>query len=181
MRVVIAGIVGGIAMYVWASIAHLSPLAQIGIHTLPNESFVAGVVQNDLNKRDGVYIYPSPMGDSKANHAPSTTAGLLVYNSHSSGALEPKQLGIELALEVIESLLMAVIAAQVAGGFGGRVRVAALVGLIAGMATNFSYWNWWSFGLDYTLANAFIEAMKFVVAGLVIAAILRRKASAASV
>jgi hypothetical protein len=96
-----------------------------------------------------------------------------------SGALTPRQLGVEFGLEVVESLLMALIAAIAGGGFGDRVRIAALVGLIAGMATNVSYWNWYGFGLDYTLANGFIEVMKFVVAGLVIAAILRRKPAAA--
>ncbi|HLY80874.1 MAG TPA: hypothetical protein VKQ70_15940, partial [Caulobacteraceae bacterium] len=63
-------------------------------------------------------------------------------------------------------------------GFSQRLGLAVLVGLIAGMATNFSYWNWYGFGLDYTLANAFIELMKFVVAGLVIAAMLRPKKTA---
>ena len=65
-----------------------------------------------------------------------------------------------------------------AAGFSRRLAIAALVGLIAGVTTNFSYWNWYGFGLDYTLVTAFIEAMKFVVAGLVIAAILRRKPAA---
>jgi len=70
---------------------------------------------------------------------------------------------------------MAMIAALAAVGFGRRFGIAILVGLIAGMATNLSYWNWWGFGLDYTLANGFIELMKFVVAGLVIALLLGRK------
>jgi hypothetical protein len=60
-------------------------------------------------------------------------------------------------------------------GFGRRFGIAVLVGVIAGIATNLSYWNWYGFGLDYTLANAFIEVVKFAVAGLVIALMLRPK------
>jgi hypothetical protein len=47
------------------------------------------------------------------------------------------------------------------------------------MATNFSYWNWYGFNLDYTLANAFTELVKFVVAGFVAAVVLgwRRRGS----
>jgi len=174
MRVLIAGIAGGVAMFIWASIAHLSPLATIGVQTLPNEGFIVGVLQANLYNRGGVYVFPSPTGDQARIGAKATSQGMLAY-SRGTGALEPRQLGVEFVLELLESLLLAVIVSLSTASFGNRVRLAALVGLIAGVATNFSYWNWYGFGLDYTLANAFIEVMKFVVAGLVIAAVLRRK------
>jgi hypothetical protein len=180
MRVLIAGILGGIAMYVWASVAHLSPLGAVGSHTLPNERLVVAALQLSLGDKGGVYIYPGPSaGGAAMGAAPKTTPeGMLAYTSGGAGALTPRQLGTEFALEMIEALLMAAIAALAAVGFGRRVAIATLVGLIAGMATNFSYWNWYGFGLDYTLANAFMELMKFVVAGLVIAAMLRPKKTA---
>jgi hypothetical protein len=162
MRVLIAGI------------AHLSPLATIGVQTLPNEGFIVGVLQANLYNRAGVYVFPSPTGDQARTGAKTTSQGVLAY-SRGTGALEPRQLGVEFVLELVESLLLAVIVSLTSARFGNRVRLAALVGLIAGVATNFSYWNWYGFGLDYTLANAFIEVMKFVVAGLAIAAVLRRK------
>jgi hypothetical protein len=54
-----------------------------------------------------------------------------------------------------------------------------MVGVVAAIATNFSYWNWYGFSFDYTLANAFTELVKFVVAGVVIALVLgwRRRPS----
>jgi len=176
MRVLIAGILGGIAMYVWASVAHLSPLGAIGAHTMPNERLVVAALQLSLGDKGGVYVYPGPSGGGAAAKPPAPTAeGMLAYTPNGAGALTPRQLGTEFALEMIEALLMAAIAALAAVDFGRRVAIATLVGLIAGMATNVSYWNWYGFGLDYTLANAFIELMKFVVAGLVIAAMLRAK------
>lgn len=81
---------------------------------------------------------------------------------------------------MVESLLMAAIAALAAAGFARRLTIAVLVGVIAGMATNASYWNWYGFGLDYTLANAFIELVKFAVAGLVIALLLGRRSPKAA-
>jgi len=177
MRVLIAGIAGAIAMFLWAAVAHLSPLATIGVHTLPNEGFIVGVLQTNLYNRGGVYIFPSPKGDQIATHAKITSEGLLAY-SRGSGAMQPRRLGVEFLLELVESLLLAVMSAMTVASFGTRVRLAALVGVITGIAPNFSYWNWYGFGLDYTLVTAFIEAMKFVVAGLVIAAILRRKPAA---
>jgi hypothetical protein len=181
MRVVIAGILGGIAMYVWASVAHLSPLAAVGVHTIPNENLVVAALRLSLGDKGGVYIYPAPAqsksGGGAAAKAPAPE-GMLAYTPGGTGALTPRQLGIEFALELIESLLLAALVALAPVGFGQRVALAALVGVIAGMATNFSYWNWYGFGLDYTAANAFMELMKFVVAGLVIAAMLRPKKTA---
>ena len=183
MRVIIAGLLGGFAMYVWATIAHLSPLAQIGVHTIPKpgDAVVATSLKLALGDQDGVYIYPTPaakMDATKAGGAKTQVEGMFSYNSAGPAGLEPRQLVTEFVLELVESLLMAVIAAMAAVGFGRRVGIATLVGVIAGMATNASYWNWYGFGLDYTLANAFIELVKFVVAGLVIALILGRRRTA---
>lgn len=175
MRVLIAGILGGIAMYVWASVAHLSPLAMVGAHTLPDEGLVTAGLQLSLDDKGGVYVFPSQALSVKGAAKPGP-AGMIAYDPHGAAAgPSPRQLVTEFGLELVESLLLAAIVAT-AAGFGQRMMVAALVGLIAAMATNLSYWNWYGFGLDYTLANGFIELIKFLVAGLVIAAVLRRRA-----
>ena len=41
MRILLAGILGGIVMFVWTSIAHMTlPLGKAGINEIPNESAV---------------------------------------------------------------------------------------------------------------------------------------------
>ena len=182
MRVIIAGVLGGLAMYVWATIAHLSPLAAVGVHTMPNDKIVVAVLKLNLGDKAGVYIYPTPPAGMAPppSDARTVAVGMMSYVPNGPAGLTPRQLVVEFALEMVESLLMAAIAALAAAGFARRWTIAILVGLIAGMATNLSYWNWWGFGLDYSLANAFIELMKFVVAGLVIALMLRTKAKPAA-
>ncbi len=186
MRVIIAGLLGGLAMYVWATVAHLSPLATIGVHVPPHPELTAAALKLELGEQGGVYIYssaPLPMAGGKPSSGPaptSATDGMLSYVPNGPAGLSPRQLGVEFALEIVEALLMAGIAALAAVGFGRRFGIAILVGVIAGIATNLSYWNWYGFGLDYTLANAFIELMKFVVAGLVIALMLRPKRAKAT-
>ena len=178
MRVLIAGILGGIAMYIWASVAHLTPLGAVGVKPLPNEAVALATLKLDLGEARGVYIFPGVMA---AKGGPTTgAAGLLVYSPHAPLTLSPRQLGAEFGLEILESLLLAGVVALVAGGFGARFGAAVLVGLIAAVTTNLSYWNWYGFTLDYTLATAFTELMKYVIAGLVIALVLgpRRPARA---
>lgn len=173
MRVLIAGILGGIAMYVWASVAHLTPLGAVGVRPLPNEAVALATLRLDLGEARGVYIFPGVMA---AKGGPATgAAGLLVYAPRAPLTLSPRQLGAEFGLEIVESLLLAGVVALVAGGFGARFGAAVLVGLIAAVTTNLSYWNWYGFTLDYTLATAFTELMKYLIAGLVIALVLGRR------
>jgi hypothetical protein len=59
MRVLVAGILGGIVMFVWTSIAHMAlPLGEAGIDEIPNESAVLGAMQSNIGDKTGLYIFP---------------------------------------------------------------------------------------------------------------------------
>ena len=186
MRILIAGVLGAIAMFIWATVAHtLTPLAGTGLKALPNEAAMTATLQQNLGDRRGLYFFPfAPGSDAKAMAAQeakmkTAPSGLLVYNPPGTPGLTTRQLVAEFIFELCESLITALLL-TLAVGFLPRLGVASLVGVVAAMATNFSYWNWYGFSLDYTLAAAFMELMKFVVAGAVIALILgwRRGAKA---
>jgi hypothetical protein len=55
-----------------------------------------------------------------------------------------------------------------------------IAGLMAGITTNISYWNWYGFPASYTVAYVFTEVMGYVCIGLVAAAIIKHQASAAA-
>lgn len=187
MRIPVAGFLGAVAMFIWATIAHtMTPLSTIGLKALPDEPAVVAALQQNIGDKAGLYFFPFMSGtDSKAMAAQqakleSAPHGLIVYNPPAGVAgVTPRQLIIEFVLELIESLLAAFVLAVVASEFSSRLGIAAAVGAVAAIATNFSYWNWYGFSLDYTLANAFTELMKFVFAGAAIAWVLgwRRKAA----
>ena len=59
MRVLLAGVFGGIVMFVWTSIAHMAlPLGEAGITEIPNESAVLSSMQSNIGDRAGLYIFP---------------------------------------------------------------------------------------------------------------------------
>lgn len=174
MRLVISGILGGIAMYIWASLAHVAtPLATMGIRPLPGGPAATAELHDRLGDIPGLYVFPG-MNAAVGNEAKPTPSGLIAYSPTGGGAMSPKQLGTEFALEIVEALLTAAALSFVAG-FSARVGLAGLIGLAAAISTNFSYWNWYGFDLDYTLANAVIELVKYLVAGVVIAWALGRQ------
>jgi hypothetical protein len=59
MRVLLAGILGAIVMFIWTSIAHMAlPLGEAGITEIPNESAVLNSMQSNIGDKTGLYIFP---------------------------------------------------------------------------------------------------------------------------
>jgi hypothetical protein len=49
MRIILAGVLGGIVMFIWTSIAHMVlPLGETGIREIPNESRVLAALHDNL-------------------------------------------------------------------------------------------------------------------------------------
>jgi hypothetical protein len=58
MRILLAGILGGIVMFIWTSIAHMAlPLGEAGIREIPNESAVVNAMQSSIADQTDLYIF----------------------------------------------------------------------------------------------------------------------------
>lgn len=182
MRILIAGIVGGIAMFVWTSIAHLAtPLATIGFSQIPNESVVTTALQNSVGAEPGLYFFPwmdphdpnaMKMQEEKLKTQPS---GLLMYKP-AGGGMAPSMLIAEFVKETATCLIAAFLLAQaMLAGYFARAGFVALLGLAAALTTNVSYAIWYGFPTSYTLAYGFTDFFGYVVAGLAMATLLRPK------
>ena len=59
MRILLAGILCEIAMFLWTSIAHMAlPLGEAGINEIPNESAVLSAMQSSMGDKTDLYIFP---------------------------------------------------------------------------------------------------------------------------
>jgi hypothetical protein len=175
-RILLAALLGGIAMFAWKSIAHVAlPLGQSGIHEIPNEQAVLGAMHSTLGETSGLYFFPA-MGaapgamaeyDRKLAVNPS---GLMIYHPPGAKSLTAAQMITELVTEMLEALLAAVLLSRTRiSTYWGRVGFVTLLGVLASMATNLSYWNWYGFPSDYTAVYIMIEIVGFLCIGLVAA------------
>src|SRR5262249_42026643 len=97
-------------------------------------------------------------------------SGILIYHPAGQKAMTMSQLTREFGFEVLEAFLLAVLVASASlRGMGSRVGFALVVGLVAAVSTNLSYWNWYGFPGNYTEAAMFVEVLKYLVAGIVVA------------
>jgi hypothetical protein len=190
-RIILAGLLAGIAMYAWTFVAHMVlPLGDAGIKEMPNEPAVLSAMQAAIGETPGLYWFPG-MGvgpdatsdqkrqamkdyDQKLAVSPS---GLLIYHPPGAKAITGRQLGTEFATELLEAfLLVFLLAFARLGSFGARFGFALVVGLSAAVTTNVSYWNWYGFSGKYTGSYMLIKFLSYAAAGLVAAAILKTAA-----
>jgi hypothetical protein len=191
-RIFLAGILGGIVMFIWTSVAHMAlPLGEAGIKEIPNESSVISAFQSNMSDKSGLYIFPGPgVGQNataqerkeamkKAMDKVATgPSGILMYNS-ARPVTFARYLGIEFATEVVEAILAIFLLAQTSiTSFGGKVGFVLTAGILAALATNISYWNWYGFPAVYTASYMLIQVVGFLCVGIV-AALLLRKSNAA--
>jgi hypothetical protein len=182
-RVIMAGVLGGIAMYVWTSLAHVVlPLGAIGVSTISkNEESLLASMHATLGETHGFYAFPN-VGDATdaaalqqyAQKVANGPSGLLVYHPSGGQALAPSQLITEFLIELIQALLVVVLLAQTRlETFGSRVGFVTLAGVLAALATNVSYWNWYGFPASYTVSYIFIQIAGFAVVGVVAGILMR--------
>jgi hypothetical protein len=172
-RILIAGLLGGLAMFVWTSIAHtMTPLGEAGVSAMPNEAAVTSAMTANLAGKPGLYMFPAAALQGKAAAGPS---GLLIYGDAAT-EMTPATLVEEAVVEILEAVVAAVLLSfTVLAGYWSRVAFVAGVGLAAVLSTNPSYWLWYRFPASYTLAAMVTDFVGYVVAGLVIAAVRRRR------
>jgi hypothetical protein len=61
MKILFIGVLGGIVMFLWTSIAHMAlSLGEAGIREIPNESAVLSAMQSNIGEQTGLYIFPGP-------------------------------------------------------------------------------------------------------------------------
>ena len=193
MRILLAGTLGGIVMFIWTSIAHMAlPLGEAGINEISNESAVLSAMQSSIGDKAGLYIFPSLGVGKNATREEKNEAmkqmqqriaanpsGILMYHPPGRPFAFGKSLVIEFSTEVLQAILVIWLLAQTRiGSFAGRVGFVLIAGFLAAITTNVSYWNWYGFPGVYTASYILIEIVGFVLVGVAAGLVLRKRSSA---
>jgi hypothetical protein len=184
MKILLAGVLGGIVMFIWTSIAHIAlPLGEPGIREIPNESAVLNEMQNNMGQQTGLYIFPGPGVGKNATRQEKNEAmkhvgekmaanpsGILMYHAPGRPFTLGKCLGVEFGKELLEAILVVFLLAQTRiVSFAGRVGFVLVAGILVAISTNVSYWNWYGFPGIYTAGYMLIQIVGFLLVGIVAA------------
>src|SRR5262249_20571080 len=136
--------------------AHIAtPLGETGISQFQNEQPLLAAITATAGSKEGLYMFPAmnpgeSMDDYQKKLA-SNPSGMVLFHNPGASAMTPARLTGEFIVELLMVLMGTwLLARSAVKGFGGRVGFFCVVGVIACLWTNFSYWNWYSFPTDYT-------------------------------
>lgn len=178
-RILLTGLLGGVAMFVWSSIAHMAlPLGEAGVKQIENEQPLLTSMQSTISA-PGLYIFPGMTPgltqEQYQQKIASGASGLLVYLPKRDFVFG-KLLAVEFGTEVLQALIAAYLLSLTRlRSFSGCLGLYAALGLLAAVATNIPYWNWYAFPTVYTAAYGFTQWVGYIAAGLVAAAMKVRE------
>ena len=188
-KVILAGILGGIVFFFWGFVYHeLLPFGEGGLKELPNEQAVLAGLKTNVPE-SGLYFFPGfglgPNATSaqkraamdEVNRKASTgPQGILIYYPIGH-AMSGTMLLTEAATNIVQALLVALLVALAgARSFSSRLGLAFVIGLVAAITTNVSYWNWYGFPTAFTISNMVFLVTAYLLVGIVAAAIVKSAA-----
>jgi hypothetical protein len=190
-RLLLAGVLAGIGIFVWGMISHLAlGLGQMGVKELPNEPATLNALQENVPEA-GFYIYPSGIAVEKAPKDQrdklmqeymevykTKPHGILILTPSNGTAYNfPALLCNELLSNILNGLLAAFLLSYAIGSIRsmfGRVLFVATLGFFATVAIDFSYWNWYGFPTKYLISSFLDNTIGSAFAGIVLAFAFRK-------
>ena len=180
MRVLVAGLIGGILMFLWGVVAHMAlGLGNVGLKQPPNESVVLSALHAGLGDQAGVYILPSldpkKMGDKAEviayqQQAIRSPYAWVVYLPQGDDMTQMgPQIGRQWASDTLSALALAFVMGLAGLGFRRRLALAAVAVAFAWLSTMVPYWNWYRFPLDFTWAALIEQLIGWLIAGAAMA------------
>ncbi len=181
-RILAGGVAAGIVLFFWGFVAHmLLPLGELGMQPIPAEEDLAAAIKKDV-REPGLYFLPG-RDMSKSQSAEEMEAhmakvakgpyGFMVLYPNGRDVSLGKHLPIEFGTNVVCALLAAILVSQLRPGLVVRTACVTIVGLLASIMTLVPYWNWYGYPSDFTLAQIVEHTVGWLLAGLVLALIVR--------
>ena len=190
-RILLAGLLGGLAMFIWQSVAHVVlPLGEAGIQALPNEPAIQAAVKATI-RGPGFYLFPAPesrpgMSSTEKQQAMERAterrriepAGIMIVHPYGFPVPLSTQLAKQFALDFLAILLAAMLLSFTTGfSYGTRVVFIALMGLLPALTVEIPDNNWYGFPQMYVVAQSVTHLVGFIVAGLFVAKVVNPSAT----
>ena len=180
MRILVAGLIGGVLMFLWGVAAHTAlGLGNAGFRLPADENVVLASLHQGLGGQAGIYVLPSldpkKMNDPAEVIAYSQKAirspyAWVVYLPQGDDMTRmQQQIPRQWASDTLSALALAFVMGVGALSFRRRLAVALAAAVFAWLSLAVPYWNWYRFPLDFTLAALAEQLIGWLIAGAAMA------------
>jgi hypothetical protein len=160
-------LVTAITLFAWQSISNtVIPWHEATMREFANNDAVVQAVRANAPE-SGVYFSPQGILASVA----------LTPNLADRTALIGQMLGTQFVINLVVALLLALVALRLRSAtMLGTATALGTAGLAGSLLIEASNWNWYGFSLPWTAVNVIDHTIQWFLAGLVLAALMRRLA-----
>jgi hypothetical protein len=129
-----------------------------------------------------VYVFPAmppegqPGMDSYTQKMEQGPVGLIIYDPQGMGRMMTSQFVTGLIIDILAALLAAWILSRstaLGSSYIARVTFCGLLGIFISLGSFLPGWNWMGYALDYTTAMVADALLGWLIAGLVIASLVK--------
>lgn len=179
-RFALAILAGGVVMFIWGAISHMSLFKGAGFSHLTNDEVVAADLSRSI-PHDGLYFLPSPdfSGNRGAADAAALEArarkgptGMVVFHREGSEPVSGKKLSIQFFSELLAAAIGALVLSRFAAPYWLRVVTIGLLGAFGVLSISTIYWNWYGFPDAFFAAQLADKGIGWLLAGAAMAAIV---------
>jgi len=189
-RIVLAALLGGLALFAWESVAHMmTPLGEMGFKPLDDEAVVAPALKTAVHD-SGLYFFPAPQlrdGMTSAEKKAAMDAsmkkyeqgpsGMILILRHGAPAMTPQQLLTQFVADLVAMLIAALLNAQLGAGasYMRKVSLIAVMALFPTLRMGLAWENWYHFPKSLIAAQFIEDFVGFLIAGLIVAKLVQSR------
>ena len=170
MRVILAGILGGIALFIWGYISWMVlPWHNTSLHRWANEQVVSDAI-NANSPMSGVYI--SPMKYDTNATSSNAEAPMIFVSITRNGMQSPMWVPalVTLFAEIVAACIVAWMLFRTSNlGFFSCVSFVTVFGIAAGIVSHIPYMTWFGFGYYFTAVQIADLVIGWYFAGVLMA------------
>ena len=175
-KLILGAVLGGLVAFGWGALSWmLLPWHGKTLKTFKDEVAVAKVVRQNAPE-PGMYLLLPSHWNNPTSAQQSMSKGFMLFGAVRHEAPDMNRYYLRgLAIEMLGALFIGwFILLLPPVGYWSRVRISAMLGLAAGVLARLPDWTWWSFSTEFTLTTIVDLTMTWFLAGLVIAAFVKR-------
>lgn len=195
-QTLIGGLVGGVILFLWGFLAwSVLMIHKDTLKNIPNEDIVMSALGGVIHEK-GVYVFPGfPQENASTTEEEKAAAmssweqkyrrgptGQVIYDPKGSDPIMMSQMITGLLLTILGSMLVAWFlqrSTAANASYLARVSFCGMFGIFLALGVHLVNWNWMGYPFNYTTSIIVDNVVGWVLAGLGIAAVVKRKTGTA--
>lgn len=182
-QLLLAALLGGIVLFLWGWLSwSIIPIHNASLLSIENEDAVIAALHVNMDRK-GVYAFPAmptiqdpTIMDEWEQKYKDGPVGMIIYDPEGTEPMKPDQMIIGFILGCISAFIVAWFLSRstaAMASYFARVAYCGMFGIFIALVSHLTNWNWMGYPIDYTISWIADSIIGWILAGTVLAAIIK--------